>query len=59
MSDLTRDMTEDPDNLIWDPPEKTIVASCYHKPDTVEISLPKSPTAYVEADEIWNLEDMR
>ena len=59
MSDLVRDMTEDPDNRLWEPPEKTIAASCYYKPESVEISLPKSPTAWIEADGAYNLSDMR
>ena len=59
MSDLVRDMIEDPDNRLWEPPEKTIVASCYYKPESVEISLPKSPAAWIEADGAYNLSDMR
>ena len=59
MSDLVRDMIEDPVNRLWEPPEKTIVASCYYKPESVEISLPKSPAAWIEADGAYNLSDMR
>lgn len=59
MTNLNRDFIEDMDNRLWDPPEQNIVASCYMKPDTVEISLPKSPTAYLEADGAFNLADMR
>ena len=59
MTELNREFVEDEDNRIWNPPEKNIVASCYFKPDTVEISLPKSPTAYIEAEGAYNLSDMR
>ena len=59
MTELNREFVEDEDNRIWNPPEKNIVASCYFKPDTVEIGLPKSPTAYIEADGAYNLSDMR
>ena len=54
---LAREMTEDPENRIWDPPEKDIRASCYFKPETVEIALPRSPTGYIESDRVENLSD--
>ena len=59
MTELNREFVQDEDNRIWNPPEKNIVASYYSKPNTVEISLPKSPTAYIEADDAYNLSDMR
>ena len=59
MTELNREFVEDADNRIWEPPEKDIVASCYFKPESVEITLPKSPTAYIEADGAYNLSDMR
>ena len=59
MTELNREFVEDEDNRIWNPPEKNIVASCYFKPESVEINLPKSPTAWVEAQEVLSLEDMR
>jgi hypothetical protein len=58
MTELNREFVTDPDNQVWEPPEKNIVASCYMKPESVEISLPKSPTGYLEAEEAINLSDM-
>jgi len=49
--------TDDED--AWSPPERTIVASAYFKPETVRFELPRSPTAWIEADGAYNLLDMR
>jgi hypothetical protein len=59
MTDIYRHPVCDPDNQLWEPPEKNIVASSYFKPEKIEITLPKSPTAYIEADGAYNLSDMR
>lgn len=59
MSNLTRDMIEDPDNRLWDAPPKDLHTKCYFGHEYVEMKLPKSPTAWIRADGAYNLEDMR
>lgn len=59
MSDLARQMIEDPDNKLWDAPAQELHTSCYFKQNSIEISVPSSPTAWIEADAAYNLQDMR
>jgi ABC-type anion transport system duplicated permease subunit len=46
------------DDEIWNPPDLSIVATAYYKPETVRFEISDMPTCYIEADGAYNLSDM-